>query len=203
MICIILHFLEIAETCFLTKNLSKSYINIYLISKKRQNWFKKNFHNSGVVSRRKLPDFSLGKVFKLLFSGLRYTFPFEWSVFAWSTSLLLCKKVSVQNSRLVYRAFPFLKQVVSVIQFSNMLIVIELFYGTEKKSIIQFRHVHLIQLVFQGVQKLTLKLEWSKILSAFNCNWCDEYFDIFNFVKSLICVYSICCRCITGRILLM
>ena len=45
-------------------------------------------------------------------------------ILAWSTSL--CQKFSHQNSRLVYEIFPFLKQVVRVIQFSDMLIGIEI-----------------------------------------------------------------------------
>ena len=31
--------LEIVETYFLTKNVSKSYIYIFILSKKQQNWF--------------------------------------------------------------------------------------------------------------------------------------------------------------------
>ena len=57
-----------------------------------------------------------------------------------------------------------------------MLIVIKL---TEKKGRVQFSMYILNQFVFQGVQKFTLNLRWSKILQAFNCNWCDEYFDFF------------------------
>ena len=62
----------------------------------------------------------------------------------------------------MYEIFPFLKQVVSVIQFSDMLIVIELVL--QYKGRVQLGKYILNQFVFQGVQKFTLNLRWSKIL---------------------------------------
>ena len=56
----------------------KSYICVFFISRKEQNWFLKNFHNSGVVGHRKLPDPFLSNVFNLLPIGFRYIFSFEW-----------------------------------------------------------------------------------------------------------------------------
>ena len=52
--------LEAKNTCFVTKNYSKSsYIFAFILSKKQHNWFKKNFHKSGMVGRRKLSDYRL------------------------------------------------------------------------------------------------------------------------------------------------
>ena len=62
----------------------------------------------------------------------------------------------------MYEIFPFLKQVVSVIQFSDMLTVIELVL--QYKGRVQLGKYILNQFVFQGLQKFTLNLGWSKIL---------------------------------------
>ena len=64
----------------------------------------------------------------LTFCRLVYDTPSHLNglILAWSTSLRLYQKVRHQNSKLVYEIFPFLKQAVSVIHFTGMLIVIEL-----------------------------------------------------------------------------
>ena len=64
----------------------------------------------------------------LLFCRLIYKIPYHFKglLLAWSTSLQLCKKVSHPNSRLEYEIFPFLKQALSVIDFLDMMIEIEL-----------------------------------------------------------------------------
>ena len=65
--CIFLYFLEAKNPCFLTKNCWKSsYICVFILSKKRRNWFHKNLHNSGMVRRRKLPNPSLNRIFNAL-----------------------------------------------------------------------------------------------------------------------------------------
>ena len=77
-----LYFLVLFGDCgnlFFDGKFSKFCINVFFISKKGQNCFYKNFYNSGMVSRRKLPDPSLGNVFNHLSIGLRYTLSFEWS----------------------------------------------------------------------------------------------------------------------------
>ena len=59
---------------FVTKNCWKSsYICVFILSKKRRNWFYKNLHNSGMVGRRKLPDSSLNHIFNTLSIGVQYT----------------------------------------------------------------------------------------------------------------------------------
>ena len=65
--CIYSYFLETKIPCFMTKNCSKSsYICVFTLSKKKHNLFYKNFHNSGTVVRRKLPDPSLNCIFNAL-----------------------------------------------------------------------------------------------------------------------------------------
>ena len=68
--------LKIVETYFVTKNVSKSYIYVFFLSKKQQNWFWKNFHNSGAVGQKKLPDPSLCNVFNLWF----LIYPLIWMI---------------------------------------------------------------------------------------------------------------------------
>ena len=70
--------LEIVETCFLTKYFSKSYIYVFFLSKKQQNWFQRNSHNSGLVGHEKQSDPSLYNVFNLLWIGFRYILSFKW-----------------------------------------------------------------------------------------------------------------------------
>ena len=84
-------------------------------------------------------------------------------ILAWSTSLQVShpnSKVSHQNSRLVYEIFQFLKQAVSGTWHadSDLVIIIR----TEKKERVQLCMYFLNQLVFQGVQKLTFCMGWSK-----------------------------------------
>ena len=84
-------------------------------------------------------------------------------ILAWCTSLQVShpnSKVSHQNSRLVYEIFQFLKQAVSRTWHadSDLVIIIR----TEKKERVQSCMYFLKQLVFQGVQKLTFRMGWSK-----------------------------------------
>ena len=80
--CILLYFLEAKNPYFVTKKCWKSsYICLFILSKKRRNWFHKNFHNSGMVGRRRLPDPSLNRIFNALSIGIQYTFSFQWTNF--------------------------------------------------------------------------------------------------------------------------
>ena len=81
-ICILLYFLEAKNPYFVTKNCWKSsYICVFILPKKRRNWYHKNLHNSGMVGRRKLPDPSLNCTFNVLPIGVQYTFSFQWTNF--------------------------------------------------------------------------------------------------------------------------
>ena len=83
--CILLYFLEAKNPYFVTKNCWKSsYICIFILSKKRHNWFHKNLHNSRMVGRRKLPDPSLNRIFNALSIGVQYTLSFQWTNFGLS-----------------------------------------------------------------------------------------------------------------------
>ena len=62
----------------------------------------KNFHNSELIGRRKLPNPFLRNVFNLLPICLRYTLSFEWPDFGLKYSLQLLQKFSQQHWRLVY-----------------------------------------------------------------------------------------------------
>ena len=80
--CILLYFLEAKNPYFVTKNCWKSsYICVFILSKKRRNWFHKNLHNSGMVGRRKLPDPSLNRIFNALSIDVQYTLSFQWTNF--------------------------------------------------------------------------------------------------------------------------
>ena len=53
----------------------------FFFSKKQQNWFLKNFHNSGMVGRKNLGDCSFNRIFNALSIGLQYTLSLEWPGF--------------------------------------------------------------------------------------------------------------------------
>ena len=76
--CMLLYFLEAKSPYFVTKNCWKSsYICVFILSKKRRNWFHKNLHNSGMAGRRKLPDPSLNCIFNALSIGVQYILSFQ------------------------------------------------------------------------------------------------------------------------------
>ena len=78
----ILYFLEAKNPYFETKNCWKSsYIYVFILSKKQLNWFQKNFRNSGMVGRRKLPDPLLNRIFNALSIGVQYTLSFQLTNF--------------------------------------------------------------------------------------------------------------------------
>ena len=80
--CIFVYFLELKNPCFVTKNCWKSsYICVFILSKKRRNWFYKNLHNSGMVGRRKMPDTSLNRIFSAVWIGVQYMLSFQWTNF--------------------------------------------------------------------------------------------------------------------------
>ena len=65
--CIFLYFLDAKNPYFVTKNCSKTfYISVFILSKKRRNWFHKNPHNPGTVGRSKLPSSSLNRIVNVL-----------------------------------------------------------------------------------------------------------------------------------------
>ena len=91
--CIFLYFLEVKSPCFITKNCSKSsYICIFSLSKKQQNWFSKNFHNSGTAGCRKLPNPSVNRIFNALSIGVQYKLLFHWITFGLKCSFLCLKR---------------------------------------------------------------------------------------------------------------
>ena len=61
--------------------LKSSYIYVFILSKQRRNWFRKNLHNSGIVNCRILPDPSLNRIFNALSIGVQYTLSFQWTNF--------------------------------------------------------------------------------------------------------------------------
>ena len=80
--CILLYNLEAKNPYFVTKNCWKSsHICVFILSKKRRNWFHKTPHNSGTVGRRKLLDPSLNRLFNALSNGVQYMLSFQWTNF--------------------------------------------------------------------------------------------------------------------------
>ena len=83
--CILLYFLEAKNPYFVTKNCWKSsYICVFILSKKRRNWFHKNLHNSGMAGRRKLPGPSLNRIFNGLSLVHNIRSYFNELILAWS-----------------------------------------------------------------------------------------------------------------------
>ena len=87
--CIFMYFLEAKNSCFVIKTCWKcSYICVFILSKKRRNWFHKDLQNSGMVSHRKLPNPLLKQIFNALSIGVQYTVSFQWTNFGLSCLLL-------------------------------------------------------------------------------------------------------------------
>ena len=84
--CILWYFLEAKNTYFETKNCwISSYICVFILSKKRLNWFYKDLHNSGMVGRRKLPYPLLNRIFNALSIGVIVRSHFNELILTWST----------------------------------------------------------------------------------------------------------------------
>ena len=58
--------------CFLKKNIFEIILYLFIFYPKTS-----NFHNSGMVSRRKLPNLALNNIFSFPI-GLQYTLSFKW-----------------------------------------------------------------------------------------------------------------------------
>ena len=63
--------------CFETKHFPGSTDIYVFFSKKQQNWFFENIHNSGMVDRRKLGGRSLNCIFNAVLIGLQNAILFE------------------------------------------------------------------------------------------------------------------------------
>ena len=73
-------------------------------------------------------------VFNLLSIRLQNALSYELPDFGLKCLVtVMPKKISHQNSRLVYEIFPFLKQTVNLILFLDLVIEINYYYGNEKK----------------------------------------------------------------------
>ena len=91
---ILLYSLEAKNPYFETKNCWKSsYICVFILSKKRRNWFHKSPHNSRAVGRIKLPDTSLNHIFNALSIGVQYMLSFQWTNFGLKCLMLMVKKL--------------------------------------------------------------------------------------------------------------
>ena len=103
--CILLYFLETKNPYFVTKNFWKSsYICVFILSKKWDNWFHKNLHNSGMVGGRKLPDprwITFLMPYRLVYSMHSH---FIQLILAWSTYLCIEKKFENESLKLRTKA---------------------------------------------------------------------------------------------------
>ena len=68
---------------------------VFILSKKQQNLFSKNFHNSGIVFRRRLLDTSLNWGFNALSISIQYPFLLQWPDFGVSFFNYICTNRSV------------------------------------------------------------------------------------------------------------
>ena len=117
--CILLYFLEAKNPYFVTKNcLKSSYICVFILPKKRRNWFHKNLHNSGTIGRRKLPYHSFNRIFNALSIGVQYKLSFQWTnfglkcLFKCFPSLILAASIfcnRLQNNTFAYNKGDFVK----------------------------------------------------------------------------------------------
>ena len=90
-----LYFLEAKNPCFPMKNCWKySYICVFILSRKRRNWFHKNLHNSVMVGRRKLPDLLLYRMLYQLVYNIQYTLLFQWTNFGLKCLMKMLRKIT-------------------------------------------------------------------------------------------------------------
>ena len=186
------------ETCFLTKNFSRSYINIFFLSKKQRNWFQKIFHNSGFISRRKLPDTSLRNVFNLPSIVLRFTLSFEWPDFGMKNLVTVMPqkfKANVWNVPISETG----SRCNSVFRHndSNWVIIMEL----ERKVEYSWAYTFWASVCFKRYRSLPWTWDGVSIRFQLQLVWRLRRFFIF-FISS-IWVYSKRSRCITDCNLLM
>ena len=86
--------MEECKLLYCDKNLFKICLYLcYFFVNKQQNWFFKYFHYSGLVSRRKLGDYSLNHIFNALAIGLQYTLSFECPNFGLNDLVAVMPKV--------------------------------------------------------------------------------------------------------------
>ena len=119
------------------QKLFQNLIFVFFLSEKQQNWFEKNFDNSGVVGHRKLPNPLLSAVFNLLPIGLRYIVSYKWSNFG-PKCLVTGQLPKFKGQRpkgqppnfkaTPWELFQFLKQAVSTTWHadSNLVIIMKL-----------------------------------------------------------------------------
>ena len=100
--------------CFLKKNIFKIIILYFLYPKAS------NFHYSGMICRRKLPDLLLNNIFFALSIGLQYTLSFKWPDFGLRHSVAIMLKIQSLkfSASVLYEIFPFLKES-GIIHFFN------------------------------------------------------------------------------------
>ena len=145
--------LEIVETCFLMKNVSKSYIYVFFLSKNSRTGSSKTSVTQELSVIESCP--TPGWVTFFIFCRLIFDISSHLNdmILAWSTSLQVShqnSKVSRQNSRLVYKTFQFLRQVVSATwnADSDLVIIMQL------KKRVQLCMYFLNQLIFKGHRNL-------------------------------------------------
>ena len=146
--------LEIVETCFLTKNLQNLIFMFSFYPKNNRTGSSKTSVTQELSVIGSCP--TSGWVTFFIFCRLIFDISSHLNdmILAWSTSLQVShqnSKVSRQNSRLVYKTFQFLRQVVSATWHadSDLVIVMQL----KKKGAVA--HVLFEPINFQGAQKFT------------------------------------------------
>ena len=81
--CIFLYFFEAKNPYFVTKNCWKSsYICVFILSRKRRNWFHKNPHNSGTVGCPTPRWIAFLMLYRLVYNIRSH---FNELILAWST----------------------------------------------------------------------------------------------------------------------
>ena len=96
-------------------------------------------------------------------TGLRYTLSFEWSDFGLKDLVTVILKGQPPKFKTIVWSFS-ISETGSKCNSVIIVLLVSYYCGTEKKGRVQFGIYILSQFVFQGVQKFTLNLGWSKIL---------------------------------------
>ena len=146
--------------CFLKKIFSKSSY-IYIFYPKTS-----NFHNAGMICRRKLPDLQWITFFNVLSIRLQYTISFKWPDFGLKCLVTITQKGQSLKFKASVWNIPIFETGGIVIHFISLLMVTELLLWNRKERWSTVGHVLFEPIrvsVSQGFSRFRSFLGWSKI----------------------------------------
>ena len=120
-----------------------------------------NFHNAGMIGRKKLSDHSMNNIFNILSIGLQYTLSFKWPDFGLKCGATITPKGQSIKFKAIVRHFPISetgRNCNSLFELvdGNWIVIMEQKRKIEYSWACTFR-------ASQGFSRFQGFLEWSKI----------------------------------------